>query len=68
MSFRDAYKKVSEIIESGKFSIPDNAQYTHEGSIGNLQNGKIMERLDADREFFMSQAGFIKKKFSELAS
>jgi len=46
--FRDAYKQVGLEIEAGKFS-PDTSrvQHTHEGSIGNLCNDKIREKMDA---------------------
>jgi argininosuccinate lyase len=40
--FRDAYKQVGQAIEAGNF-IPDkNICHTHEGSIGNLCNDKIV--------------------------
>lgn len=40
--FRDAYKQVGQAIEAGIF-IPDkNICHTHEGSIGNLCNDKIV--------------------------
>jgi len=46
--FRDAYKQVGLEIEAGKFS-PDTSRvkHTHEGSIGNLCNDKIREKMNA---------------------
>lgn len=41
MPFRDAYKKVGLDIEAGKFTPDKSVSHTHEGSIGNLCNGKI---------------------------
>ena len=46
MPFRDAYKKVGLDIEAGRF-IPDrNIHHTHEGSIGNLCNDRIVELME----------------------
>jgi argininosuccinate lyase len=41
--FREAYKQVGNEIEKGTFSFDPTKQlhHTHEGSIGNLQNGQI---------------------------
>jgi argininosuccinate lyase len=41
MPFRDAYKKVGQDIEQGKFNYQPQVNHTHEGSIGNLCNDKI---------------------------
>lgn len=46
--FRDAYRKVGEQIESGKFSFQDELHHTHEGSMGNLSNEQIEERMKAE--------------------
>ena len=43
--FRDAYKKVGQDIEQGKFAYDTNLDHTHEGSIGNLCNDKIKENF-----------------------
>ncbi|HLF32978.1 MAG TPA: argininosuccinate lyase [Cyclobacteriaceae bacterium] len=67
MSFRDAYNKVSELIRSGAYKAPENVNYTHEGSIGNLQNDLIMNRLEETRRFFGTQEDQIKMKLSNLA-
>jgi argininosuccinate lyase len=42
MPFRDAYKKVGMDIEQGNFKYSTDVAHTHEGSIGNLQNDKII--------------------------
>lgn len=39
--FRDAYKQVGLEIEKGNFSHNKEVHHTHEGSIGNLCNGRI---------------------------
>lgn len=41
--FRDAYKQVGLAIEAGKFAPDKSVQHTHEGSIGNLCNDKIVQ-------------------------
>lgn len=43
--FRDAYKKIGEDIEQGKFTYDINLTHTHEGSIGNLQNEAIARQM-----------------------
>lgn len=45
MSFRDAYDKVSRLIQSGQFLPSKKVDHTHEGSIGNLCNDKISDKL-----------------------
>jgi argininosuccinate lyase len=44
--FRDAYKKVGQLIEEGKFTAPDTINHTHEGSIGNLMNKEIQTAMN----------------------
>ncbi len=44
--FRDAYKKIANEIETGKFTYSPKVNHTHEGSIGNLCNDKIRESFD----------------------
>jgi argininosuccinate lyase len=46
MPFRDAYHKVAEEINNGKFSRPKNLIHTHEGSKDNLSNQKIRLQMD----------------------
>ncbi len=45
--FRDAYKKVGQDIEQGKFTYSTQLNHTHEGSIGKLCNDKIKENFTA---------------------
>ena len=52
--FRDAYKKVGLDIEAGNFKPNKSICHTHEGSAGNLCNGKIQALMDnvmADFQF-----------------
>jgi len=56
--FRDAYRQVGEQIERGNFSRPENVQYTHEGSIGNLGN----EAIARQKARMLSQFPFEKIK------
>ncbi|MBL0182050.1 MAG: argininosuccinate lyase [Chitinophagaceae bacterium] len=46
MPFRDAYKKVGQDIEQGKFSHSNSLQHTHHGSIGNLCSAEIQRAMD----------------------
>ena len=52
MPFRDAYKKVGEEIEQGKFTYKTKVQHTHEGSIGNLCNDKIKANFETNLSKF----------------
>ena len=45
MPFRDAYKKVGLEIEAGTFKADKHIHHTHEGSMGNLCNGKIEKMM-----------------------
>ena len=45
VSFREAYQKVGSAIESGNFEPEKELDHTHEGSIGNLCNDKIVEQM-----------------------
>ena len=49
MSFRDAYKKVGNDIDQGKFEAPPSSRAgygVHEGSIGNLSNESIKDEME----------------------
>ena len=46
LPFRDAYHKVAEEINSGKFSRPKNLFHTHEGRRDKLSNQKITIMMD----------------------
>jgi argininosuccinate lyase len=56
--FRDAYKMVAESIEKGEYSTDRHLEHTHEGSIGNLCNDMIEQKLDA----LMYQFNFLKSQ------
>ncbi|NBC82511.1 MAG: argininosuccinate lyase [Bacteroidetes bacterium] len=45
VAFRDAYKKVGENIQKGHFKTEKEINHTHEGSIGNLCNKEIAEKM-----------------------
>ena len=47
MPFRDAYKKVGLEIEAGNFVPNKDIHHTHEGSIGNLCNDRIVGLMDS---------------------
>lgn len=48
--FRDAYRQVGEEVSSGNFTYDKSSLvHTHEGSIGNLCNDKISERMNKYR-------------------
>ena len=44
--FRDAYKQVGLAIEAGQFVPDKKIHHTHEGSIGNLCNDRIVELME----------------------
>ena len=43
--FRDAYRQVGQSIEEGTYQWSTEVHHTHEGSIGNLCNDKIAQRM-----------------------
>lgn len=43
--FRDAYKKIGQDIDQGKFNYSPEVKHTHEGSIGNLSNDQIQRMM-----------------------
>jgi len=47
MPFRDAYKEVGLDIEKGNFNPEKTVNHTHEGSIGNLCNDKISDKMNS---------------------
>jgi argininosuccinate lyase len=53
--FREAYKQVGNEIEEGKFNFDYKKQlhHTHEGSLGNLCNDKIVEEMEKVIERFL---------------
>ena len=52
LPFRAAYHKIADQIESGDFKAPEKIQHTHEGSIHNLCNNQIKEKMDAVMQQF----------------
>jgi argininosuccinate lyase len=46
ISFRDAYRQVGEEVAKGNFKTDKNVAHTHEGSIWNLCNKEIRQKLD----------------------
>lgn len=46
MPFRDAYQKVGREIADGSYAPPKSVHHIHEGSIGNLCNDKIVEKME----------------------
>jgi argininosuccinate lyase len=44
--FREAYAEVANDIEKGLFRRLNNVSYSHTGSIGNLSNNRIIEKLN----------------------
>jgi argininosuccinate lyase len=47
MPFRDAYKRIGKDIEEGNFKYRTELKHTHEGSIGNLNNGEVRQQMVA---------------------
>ena len=52
MPFRDAYKKVGLEIEAGNFVPNKDIHHTHEGSIGNLCNDRIVGLMNSIMQDF----------------
>lgn len=46
MPFRDAYKQVGIEVNEGRFSAKKEVNHSHSGSIGNLCNDKIREKME----------------------
>lgn len=44
--FRDAYKKVGQIVEAGEFEYKGKVKHVHAGSLGNLCNDKIVAKMN----------------------
>jgi len=65
--FRDAYKKIAEMLGKGIFSPTSVADYTHEGSIGNLCNKEIEKIFSGRMKCFKSSAsGSLIKKMMKM--
>jgi argininosuccinate lyase len=50
--FREAYRKIGDLIQKGEFETAGIVQHTHEGSIGNLCNREINEAFTATLKGF----------------
>jgi len=50
--FREAYKQVGQEIEKGIFEVPTHLHHTHEGSLGNLCNAEIKQKMDSIMQQF----------------
>jgi argininosuccinate lyase len=63
--FRDAYKKIGELIEKGEFKPEKSVHHTHEGSLGNLCLDKILEKKNLIlKEFNFGEAELAIKKLT----
>lgn len=66
-AFRDAYKAVSNMLKNGTFSRTMVADYTHEGSIGNLCTSEIKARAEMImKNFTGSNAKTLEEKLMKL--
>lgn len=67
MPFRDAYKKVGLEIEAGEFVANKNIHHTHEGSVGNLCNDKILALMEQTMaEFSFDKVRNAEKKLLDI--
>ena len=64
--FRDAYKIVGMQIENGNFTFDKNIKHTHEGSLGNLCNDKIEQKMNRTFQEFDFEK--IENQISKLLS
>jgi argininosuccinate lyase len=55
MSFRDAYRKVGEMIGEGTYQESHHVAHTHEGSIGNLCTAQIRQKFEENRSAFQNE-------------
>ena len=51
--FREAYKTVGKQVQDGTYKPNKQIHHTHEGSIGNLCNDKIKEKMVQVYEMFL---------------
>jgi argininosuccinate lyase len=66
LSFRDAYLKVAEMIENGTYKPDYNIKHSHEGSIGNLCNDKIIDKMNLLTDYFSNKFSNIKISMDQL--
>jgi argininosuccinate lyase len=67
MSFRDAYRKVGEMIENGSYQPDFELNHTHEGSIGNLCNEEILKKMQVITDYFNEKADQVDQAFKRLS-
>jgi argininosuccinate lyase len=67
MSFRDAYRKVGEMIENGSYQPDYELNHIHEGSMGNLCNEEIMKKMKIITEYFNEKAEQAGEAFKSLS-
>ena len=67
--FRDAYKTASGLVENNSFRMTSVKDYSHEGSIGNLCNDKILQKAENIMNCFKgSSSTEIEKKLMKKLS
>lgn len=66
MSFRDAYRKVSEMIDDGSYEPEYELTHTHEGSLGNLCNEEIIAKMELVIGYFNDKFVHIHAVLEEL--
>lgn len=66
LPFRDAYKKVGELIQSGEYKVPAEVNHTHEGSVGNLCLDEIKGMMNEVIDGFQFESS--NKSIQELVS
>ena len=64
MPFRDAYKKVGQMVEKNEFVPGNKISHVHEGSIGQLCNKEIFQKWKLVKDRF--PFGKIEEKYSAL--
>ena len=52
LPFREAYREVGMAVQRGEYTPTREVNHTHEGSIGNLCNDKIAEKMNKVLEKF----------------
>ncbi len=57
LPFREAYQRIARDIESGAYSPNQDLQHTHEGSIGNLCNDEVVNKIDERLHDFNFETG-----------
>jgi len=66
MSFREAYQNIAKMIEDGSFEPDPTLDHTHEGSIGNLCNDEIMEKMSKLTHYFSEKSKQVEQAYTRL--